>query len=128
MRSPPRDGGGVAMTVRRAERVGEAVREVIADMLVREIKDPRIGMITLTTVELTDDLKHAKVYFSCVGDQGVRERSLHGLRSAAGFIRAQVARRLKLRYAPELVFQFDPSLETAERLAILLKNATAKDE
>jgi ribosome-binding factor A len=115
-------------TVRRAERVGEAVREVIADMLVREIKDPRIGMITLTTVELTDDLKHAKVYFSCVGDQGVRERSLHGLRSAAGFIRAQVGRRLKLRYAPELVFQFDPSLETADRVATLLKNITARDE
>jgi ribosome-binding factor A len=115
------------MTVRRAERVGEAVREVIADMLVREIKDPRIGMITLTTVELTDDLKHAKVYFSCVGDQDARERSLHGLRSATGFIRAHVARRLKLRYAPEIVFHFDPTLETADRLATLLKNATAKD-
>lgn len=115
------------MTVRRAERVGEAVREVIAEMLVREIKDPRIGMVTLTTVELTDDLKHAKVYFSCVGDQGLRERSLEGLRSAAGFIRVQVARRLKLRYSPELIFQFDPSLETADRLAALLKNATAKD-
>jgi len=116
------------MTVRRAERVGEAVREVIADMLVSEIKDPRIGMVTLTTVELTDDLQHAKVYFSCVGGQDVRERSLHGLRSAAGFIRAQVARRLKLRYAPELIFQFDPSLETADRLATLLRNTTAKGD
>jgi ribosome-binding factor A len=116
------------MTVRRAERVGEAVRDVIADMLLREIKDPRIGMITLTAVELTDDLKHAKVYFSCVGDQGERERSLYGLRSAAGFIRAHVARRLKLRYAPEIVFQFDPSLETADRLATLLKRATARDK
>ena len=115
------------MTVRRAERVGEAVREVIAEMLVREIKDPRIGMVTLTTVELTDDLKHAKVHFSCVGDQAVRQRSLDGLRSAAGFIRVQVTRRLKLRYAPELIFQFDPSLEMADRLAALLKNATAKE-
>lgn len=116
------------MSVRRAERVGEAVREVIADMLVREIKDPRIGMVTLTTVELTDDLKHAKVFFSCVGDAAARERSLHGLRSAAGFIRAQVTRRLKLRYAPEIIFQFDPSLEAADRLATLLRNAQVKDD
>src|SRR5512139_1568549 len=116
------------MSVRRAERVGEAVREVIADMLVREIKDPRIGMVTLTTVELTDDLRHAEVFFSCVGDAAARERSLHGLRSAAGFIRAQVTRRLKLRYAPEIIFQFDPSVEAADRLATLLKTAQGKDE
>ena len=116
------------MSVRRAERVGESVREVIAEMLLRDIKDPRIGMITLTTVELTDDLKHAKVYFSCVGDEAARQRSLAGLRSAAGYIRAQVTRRLKLRFAPEMTFHFDPSLAEAERLAELLKDTEAKDE
>ncbi|MFN8626867.1 MAG: 30S ribosome-binding factor RbfA [Candidatus Binatia bacterium] len=113
------------MSVRRAERVAEAVRAVLADLLLREIKDPRIGMVTLTTVELTDDLKHAKVYFSCVGDAAARQRSLDGLHSAAGFIRAQVTRRLKLRYAPEMLFYFDPILETADRLTSLLKDATA---
>ena len=115
------------MTVRRAERVGEAVREVIADLLLRDIKDPRIGMITLTTVELTDDLKHAKVYFSCVGDAAARQRSLDGLHSAAGFIRSQVTRRLKLRHAPEMLFYFDPTLEVADRLASLLKDAAPKE-
>lgn len=115
------------MTVRRADRVGEAVREVIADLLLRDLKDPRIGMITLTTVELTNDLKHAKVYFSCVGDDAVRQRSLDGLRSAAGFIRSQVTRRLKLRYAPDMLFYFDPTLEVADRLASLLKDATGKE-
>lgn len=115
------------MTVRRADRVGEAVREVIADLLLRDIKDPRIGMITLTTVELTNDLKHAKVYFSCVGDDAVRRRSLDGLRSAAGFIRSQVTRQLKLRYAPDMLFYFDPTLEVADRLASLLKDATGKE-
>ncbi len=114
------------MTVRRAERVAEAVREVIADLLLREIKDPRIGMVTLTTVELTNDLKHAKVYFSCVGDAVARQRSLDGLHSAAGFIRAQVTRRLKLRYAPDVLFYFDPTIEEADRLASLLKAATSK--
>jgi len=116
------------MSGRRADRVAEAVREVIAELLLRDIKDPRIGMVTLTTVEFSDDLKHARVYFSCVGDDAARERSLKGLRSAAGFIRAQVTRRLGLRYAPDLTFLFDPSLEVAERLATLLKDARSRSE
>ena len=116
------------MSGRRADRVGEAVREVIAEMLVRDIKDPRIGMVTLTTVELTADLRHAKVFFSCVGDAVARERSLNGLRSAAGFIRSQVTRRLQLRCAPELTFVFDPSIEMAGRLASLLRDAGPKGE
>ena len=116
------------MSARRADRVGEAVREVIAEMLLREIKDPRVGMVTLTRVELTNDLRHGKVYFSCVGDDAARQRCLSGLRSAAGYIRAQVTRRLQLRYAPELTFYFDPSLETAERMSSLLKSVTPRDE
>lgn len=116
------------MSGHRPERVGEAAREVIAEMLLREIKDPRIGMITLTTVEVSEDLRHAKVYFSCVGDESARQRSLSGLRSAAGFIKAQLTRRLKLRYAPELTFIFDSSLEIAERVSHLLKGTTSGDE
>ncbi len=116
------------MSARRADRVAEAVREVIAELLLRDIKDPRIGMITLTSVEFSDDLKHARVYFSCVGDSAARERSLRGLRSAAGFIRSQVTRRLKLRYAPDLTFLFDPSLEVADRVATLLKDARNRNE
>ncbi|MFQ5665505.1 MAG: 30S ribosome-binding factor RbfA [Candidatus Binatia bacterium] len=115
------------MTGRRADRVGEAVREVIAELLLRDIKDPRIGMISLTTVDLSNDLRHAKVYFSCVGGVAARQRSLSGLQSAAGFIKAQVTRRLGLRYAPNLTFVFDPTLETAERLANLLHEAHGKD-
>jgi ribosome-binding factor A len=114
------------MSGRRAERVGEAIREVIAGMLLREIKDPRIGMVTLTTVQLTDDLRHAKVYFSCVGDAAARDRSLNGLRSATGFIRAQLTRRLQLRVAPELTFLFDPTLANAERLASLLAHTNSQ--
>jgi ribosome-binding factor A len=108
------------MSGRRAERVGEAIRAAIAEMLVREIKDPRVGMVTLTTVQLSADLRHAKVYFSCIGDAAVRDRSLAGLRSAAGFIRAQLTRRLQLRVAPEITFVFDPTLDHAGRLASLL--------
>ena len=94
-------------------------------MLLRDIKDPRIGMITLTAVALSPDLKHAKVFFSCVADEAGRQRSLSGLRSAAGFIKAQVARRLKLRFAPEITFLFDATVEEADLLATLLKDAAS---
>ena len=94
----------------------------------RDIKDPRVGMVTLTAVELSDDLRHARIFFSCVGDEAARERSLNGLRSASGFIRAQVGRRLRLRYAPELTFLFDPTTEAAGRLASLLHSIRPEDD
>ena len=113
---------------RRAERVAEAVREELADMQLRDLKDPRIGMVTLTTVQVSDDLRHAKIYFSCVGDEATQQRSLNGLRSAAGFIRRQLMRRLQLRHAPELVFVFDTALAGAEHLSNLLRTARGTDE
>ncbi|HVN85775.1 MAG TPA: 30S ribosome-binding factor RbfA [Candidatus Binatia bacterium] len=109
------------MTSHRPERVSDALRAVIAELLAREIKDPRIGMVTLTAVEMTPDLKHARVFFSCLGDEAARQRSLAGLRSAAGYIKAHAARTLKLRYTPEITFVFDASLERADRLAALLR-------
>ena len=116
------------MTGRRADRVAEAVRELIAELLMRDIKDPRIGMVTLTAVELSDDLRHGRIFFTCVGDAAARERSLTGLRSAAGFMRTQVGRRLRLRYAPELTFVFDSAPEAADRLASLLKSVRPEDD
>lgn len=106
---------------RRTDRVGEAIQALVADLLVREIKDPRIGLVTITAARVSPDLRHARVYFSCLGDEEQRTRSLRGLRSAAGFIRSQIARQLNLRTAPEVVFEFDPSLEQADRLSRLLK-------
>jgi len=116
------------MSGRRRERVGEAMRDVIAELLTREIKDPRVGMVTLTAVDVSPDLRHARVYFSSLGDSAERERCLAGLQSAAGFMKGQLARRLRLRYAPELTFMLDPSLENAERMAPLLKQVTPEDE
>jgi len=116
------------MSGHRTERVGEAVRETIAEMLVRDLKDPRIGMISLTAVTMSDDLRHAKVYFSCLGDEAARARSLAGLRSASGFIRTQLMRRLQLRYAPDLVFEFDPSLGQADRIDQLLKGGGPRSD
>lgn len=108
---------------RRTDRVGEAIQELVAGLLVREIKDPRIGLVTITGVRISPDLRHARVFFSTLGDDEQRMRSLRGLRSAAGFVRGQIARQLNLRVAPEIVFEFDPSLEEAERLSRLLKQS-----
>lgn len=113
---------------RRTDRVGEAIQALVADLLVREIKDPRIGFVTITGVRVSPDLRHARVFFSCLGDDAQRGRSLRGLRSAAGFVRSQVARQLNLRVAPDIDFEFDPSLEQAERLSQLLKDPPPRDE
>jgi ribosome-binding factor A len=106
---------------RRTDRVADALQELIADLLLREIKDPRIGLVTVTAVRISPDLRHARVFFSCLGDDVQRGQTLRGLTSAAGYIRSQVAHKLNLRVAPEIAFEFDPSLEQAERISRLLK-------
>lgn len=107
----------------RVERVADAIREVIAELLLRGIKDPRVGMATITGVKLTADLRHARVYFSVIGDDASRARTLAGLRSAAGFIRNQIGKRLSLRVAPEVIFELDPTYIQAERVSQLLKES-----
>lgn len=111
------------MGARRADRVADLVRAAVADLILREVKDPRIGLVTLTAVEMSDDLKHARVFFSVVGDVESRQRSLLGLQSAAGFIRREVGRRLQLRHAPEILFRLDSTPERAQRLTELLHEA-----
>lgn len=113
---------------RRTDRVGEAIQELVAGLLVREIKDPRIGLVTITGVRISPDLRHARIFFSTLGDEEQRTRSLRGLRSAAGFVRGQIARQLNLRVAPEIAFEYDPSLEEAERLSRLLKDTPPSDD
>jgi ribosome-binding factor A len=112
---------------RRTDRIAEALQALVADLLLREIKDPRIGLVTVTAVTVTPDLRHARIFFSCLGDDARRAQSLKGLTSAAGFVRSQVARKLNLRVAPEIAFEFDPSLEQAERIARLLKETPPRD-
>jgi ribosome-binding factor A len=108
---------------RRTDRVADAIRETLAELLLREVKDPRIGMITITAVNVSPDLHRARVFFSVLGDAAQRDRALAGLRSAAGFLRGELTHRLRLRVAPDLLFEFDPSLEQAARVARLLKDA-----
>ncbi len=82
-------------------------------MLLRDIKDPRIGFITITRVTVSDDCRLAKVYYSVAGTASERERSMEGLASAKGYVRKELGRRVRLRYTPDIIFQFDPSIEYA---------------
>jgi ribosome-binding factor A len=97
----------------RADRVSSQLEEEIGRLIQRQLKDPRIGFVSITKVVLSRDLRHAKVFFSTYGDEAAKQRSLEGLRSALGFIRGELGRRLTLRYIPELEFHIDESMEYA---------------
>ena len=90
-------------------------------MLLKDVKDPRIGRVTITRVTLSDDLRQARVAVALGGEADARARALEGLRSAAGFVRGELARRLNLRYAPRVVFEADESLDELQRLGRLFR-------
>lgn len=113
---------------KRADRVGDQIHAELADIIHRKIKDPRVGFMTVTRVEVSDDLKHAKVFFSILGDEAMRKETLKGLKSAAHFIRGELGRRLKLRYTPEVVFLFDESIARGDRTLEILRGLDIKDE
>lgn len=108
------------------------IRKEVSELFVKTVKDPRIGLITITRVTVTPDCRMAKILFSVPGSLEERERSVHGLESAKGYIRRELARRINLRYTPEIHFQFDPSIEYAihieEVLQSLKKERKTRDE
>ena len=104
----------------RSVRVGEEMREILAALLRDEVKDPRIGFVSIVKVEVSGDLRHAKIYVSVMGDEQQKRDSMKGLTSASGFLRSEVAKRLQLRYTPELHFVLDESIEHGQRIARLL--------
>lgn len=108
------------MSSRRPERVRGLIQETVAEILQREVKDPRVEGVTLTGVDITPDLKLAKIYFSTLQPEH-QEAALAGLKSAAGYIKRQIATRLQLRHTPELRFLYDTTLEKANRLESLLR-------
>ena len=101
---------------KRTDRLGDQFRMEIADILLKKIQDPRIGFATVTSVEISVDLRHAKVFVSSLEEPAAKERTLKALKQAAGFIRSELGKRLKLRRIPELVFYQDQSLEKAAHL------------
>jgi ribosome-binding factor A len=106
---------------KRSERLGELVLAEISDLITREIKDPRIGFVTFTRVDMSDDLRYAKVFASIMGSAPEKARTLQGLSSATGYIRRHLGRALHLRYTPEITFLIDESLEHGAKIAQLLR-------
>jgi|SRR5207247_300623 len=103
----------------RMRRVNEAVKEVLSEGI-GELKDPRIGFVTVTAVETSPDLRHARVFVSVLGSQRKRERSLSGLTAAHGVLQARVARELRMKRTPQLAFEYDPSVERGVRMTQLI--------
>lgn len=107
------------MSTRRIERVNEFIREEIALLIQREIKDPRIGFVTVLSCKVTNDLKEAKVYISVLGDKKQKSETLEGLQSAAGYIQSKIGKQW--RNTPKITFYLDESAEKAARIEELLK-------
>ncbi|MGA2192662.1 MAG: 30S ribosome-binding factor RbfA [Nitrospirota bacterium] len=116
------------MDYKRADRVGDQIRAEIADILLRKTKDPRVGFVTITRVDLSDDLKHAKVFVSIMGDEKQKKETLKGLKSGGHFMRGELGRRLKMRYIPELAFLIDESIERGARTLDILRKLQKEEE
>jgi len=116
------------MTTRRIARLTAAIREQVSTSILFELKDPRVGNVTVTRVEVAPDAQSAKVYVSVLGDDKAASRSLHGLNSARGFLQARVAARVKTRYTPILTFVLDPGLKRSAEVSRLLHDVLPPDD
>ncbi len=109
----------------RGQRVAEQIQRELAELIRLEVKDPRVGFITLTDVEVSPDYAHAKVYFTTLAGEAALPEILAGLRRASGFLRRELGRRIRIHTTPELHFAFDPSVERGDRLSRLIDEAVA---
>jgi ribosome-binding factor A len=116
------------MTSDRMRRVDEAMREVLSAAITSELKDPRVGFVTVTAVHTSPDLRQARVYVSVLGTDPQRRRSLDGLRSAHGYLQRRVADELHLKHTPTLEFAYDDTLDRAQRIEELLQREAAEPE
>jgi len=114
-----RAGGG------RGTRVGDQIQRVLSEIMRRELRDPRVGMVTLTAVEMSPDCAHATVYFTCL-DPGHVPAAAAGLKRAAGFLRSQLGRSIQLYVTPQLRFHYDESIERGARLSQLIDSVQPK--
>src|ERR1700675_4235204 len=111
----------------RAQRVADQIQRELAALLRDEVKDPRVGRITITTVEVSADLSHAKVFFTHLAGALHADEAVHALQHTAGFLRSELSRRLQLYSVPQLHFTYDDSIESGMRLSQLIDDAVAAD-
>jgi ribosome-binding factor A len=112
----------------RTNRVGEQMKKEISEIIGRKLKDPRVGFVTVTDVDVTGDLQQAKVYITTLGNDEERHNTLKGLEKATGFIRSELGRRIQLRVTPELVFEFDRSVEYGNHIEDLLAKVRVEEK
>ena len=111
----------------RMRRVDEAMRAVLSDAIAKDLKDPRVGFVTVTGVKTSPDLRHARVYVSVLGDEAQRSESIDGLRSAHGFLQRRLATELTLKHTPSLTFEYDESVDRGMRISELLDKVAPAD-
>jgi ribosome-binding factor A len=116
------------MSSRRVEKAAEAVREVVSMAILAELKDPRIRDVTVTYVEVSPDLRHAKVHVSVMGDDTHQKLSLRGLQSAAGFLQAKIAQKIEIRYTPKLSFLLDQGVKRSIAVAQILQQVLPQEQ
>ncbi|RFU71330.1 30S ribosome-binding factor RbfA [Peribacillus saganii] len=112
----------------RSNRVGEQMKKELSEIIGRKIKDPRIGFVTVTDVAVTGDLQQATVYISVLGDEEQKENTLKGLAKAKGFIRSEIGQRIRLRKTPEILFEFDESINYGNRIETLIHQIHSEDK
>ena len=105
----------------RKNRMQEEVKKTVSEIVQKEAKDPDIGFVTITNVELSGDLRHAKVYVSIYGDEQQRQKTLDALERATGFVRSELGNRMRFKHVPELVFKFDASIEHGDNINKILR-------
>lgn len=108
------------MAGNRAARIADVIQQELAGLIRNELKDPRIGFVSIVKVDVSGDIRHAKVYVSVMGDESAQKETLKALQSASGFLRNEVGRALQIRYTPELHFALDESIAHGSRIAQLL--------
>lgn len=115
------------MASQRSHRVGEQIHKEVSVLLHKGLKDPRIGFVTVTSVEMTSDLHLARIFFTVIGDESARLETEKGLKSSIPFLRREIGKRLRLRYTPELVFQYDTSIDYGNRIESLLREIHSEE-
>lgn len=113
---------------RRPEKVREFVKEQVSEIIQHHLKDPRIGFVSVTDVEVSADLRHAKVFVSVLGNAQAKADTMAGLQSAVGYVRGELGRRLQMRFTPEILFRLDESIERGTRVVSLLRDVTKEQK
>lgn len=116
------------MSEKRVHRVEELLKEEISEILLKEVKDPRIGFVSLTDVEVSGDLRHAKIFVSVYGTDQEKEETMQGLKQATGFIRKLVGDRIKIYHTPEIIFRYDDSIEHGVYISNLIKEVRKEEK